>query len=222
MRVTNALIGKKQSFIEQEKEDHHSKASFTSFGDFGGNETNKNTKSYLYVVLAFLAMGFTLVTFIFSIAAYSATSQRTFYITQMVNNWKMSPIVSITATNEYHWPNGFDPIVSKIWPGTFTGWYWDNNVEEKRIRNTLVKGEWDKLQKNSGCKEIKEQNPIILKKFYNSSLIWVQRMGLPIIDVERPFTHGGHCPSDLKLCGPSVQKISLPLPVIWAYLEKKM
>ena len=134
----------------------------------------------------------------------------------------MSPIVSITATNEYHWPNGFDPIVSKIWPGTFTGWYWDNNVEEKRIRNTLVKGEWDKLQKNSGCKEIKEQNPIILKKFYNSSLIWVQRMGLPIIDVERPFTHGGHCPPDLKLCGPSVPKISLPLPSIWGLFRKKI
>lgn len=102
MRVTNALIGKKQSFIEKAKDDHHSRESMTSFGDFGGNETNKNTKSYLYILLAFLAMGFTLVTFIFSIAAYSATSQRTFYISQMINNWKMTPIVSITATTESH------------------------------------------------------------------------------------------------------------------------
>ena len=203
MRVTNALLSKKQSFAEKERDEHHSRASFTSFGDFGGNERNIKTKSYMYILLAFLAMGFTGVTFIFSIAAYNSTSQRTFYISQMINNWKMSPIVSITSTTDSHWPNDYDPMISKIWPGTFTGWYCDESVDEPKIRGSLVKGAWDKLQRNSGWKEIDEQNPIIIRKFYTNYLIWIQRMGDPIIDISRPYQYEGQqCPSNLKLWGP--------------------
>ena len=75
----------------------------------------------MYIILAFLAMATTGVTFVCSIMAYNATAQRTWHINQIVTNWKMRPIVSITSTNETYCPKGYDPIINKLWPGTFAG-----------------------------------------------------------------------------------------------------
>lgn len=91
MRVTN-------SFMHPKKEDHHPRESFlddvdsrltrSTFGDFGGYDKMRNTKSIIYIMLAFLAMGYTGVTFVFSILAYNDTSNRTWHISQLVDNWR--------------------------------------------------------------------------------------------------------------------------------------
>jgi len=163
-----------------------------------------NTKSIIYIILAFLAMAYTGVTFIFSILAYKATSARTWNISELVYNWKETPIVAITATNEDSCARDFEPIIGKIWPGTFDGCYWDDKVTEEKLKNTLVVGKWDKIQKDHGWKDYDRRNPIIIRSFYPGvKLIWVQRIGDNIINIMRPKEEDEYkCPDGYINCGP--------------------
>ena len=209
MRVTNSFLPKrhseplKESINESPKDHHHLDMSRTTFGDFGGDDKMKNTKSILYIVLAFLAMAYTGVTFVFSILAYKDTSARTWHISQMVHNWKTKSILSITATSENRCAEGYEPMVGYIWPGTFEGCHWGDDVKEEKIRNTLVVGSCDTIQRQNDCKEVEERSPIYIRRFYPGKLLWVQRHGLNIIDIERPFDHDGKWPDDQKRCGPN-------------------
>lgn len=82
---TEPVKKRKESILDMAPESHYSR---TSFGDFGGIDKFRNTKSILYIMLAFLAMAYTGVTFVFSILAYTDTSGRIWHISQMVDNWK--------------------------------------------------------------------------------------------------------------------------------------
>lgn len=92
MRATNTFLPRKERESIHEKQSKldmpETRSTRTSFGDFGGNDRMRNTKSILYIVLAFLAMAYTGLTFVTSILAYRATSERTWHISQMVDNWK--------------------------------------------------------------------------------------------------------------------------------------
>ena len=187
-------------------EDHHvNKETFAVANYFGKKDSLKYTKSIMYIILAFLAMATTGVTFVCSIMAYNATAQRTWHINQIVTNWKMRPIVSITSTNETYCPKGYDPIINKLWPGTFAGWYWDNTVIDSKLRNTLVIDAWDTIQSSNGWRTLKEQNPILLRKFFPGYLICVERQGIPITEMEKPFQNG-KWPDNQKVWGPTDKK----------------
>lgn len=220
---------RRQSEVRRESildraDSHYSR---TSFGDFGGSDRKRNTKSILYIMLAFLAMAYTGVTFVFSILAYNETSGRTWHISQLVDNWKMKPIVSIMATEEPHWASGYEPIVGNIWPGTFRGWYWPKDVEQEKIRDSLVIGRWDTIQTANRCLNIDARNPIFIRRFYPDRLIWVQRMGQSIINMRRTYEFKDNkCPSDYKTCGPEGKpeyqtwvSSSVDCPIISFYVD---
>ena len=205
MRATNSFAPKREEPKVRESI-AESTGTRTSFGDFGGSEGMKNTKSILYIILVFLGMGYAGITFIFSIVAYQDTSSKTWNISQIVSNWKQTPIVAISASNNDKCATGYEPITGYTWPGTFEGCYCDDTVPEEKLKNALVKGECDRIQNNNGCSNIDEKNPVIVRKFYNDLLICVQRSGDNIIDTQRPTQHGESseydCPDGFIKCGP--------------------
>lgn len=144
MRVTNSLLNKqtvtKKKFVESNLDHPETRWSETSFGDFAGIDRFRKTKSILYIMLAFLAIAYSGVTFIFSILAYRATADRTWEISQLVTNWKNTPIVAISAFNEKVCPIGFEPLGETIWPGTFEGCFCPQEVSEPKLRGSLVVG----------------------------------------------------------------------------------
>ena len=110
MRMSIAFDNLKKKKLEESDSDsdsdffdeheHVTKETFAATNYFDHRENLKYTKSIMYIILAFLAMATTGITFVFSILAYNATASRTWHINQIVDNWKTPPIVSITSTNE--------------------------------------------------------------------------------------------------------------------------
>ena len=160
----------------------------------------------MHIILAFLAMATTSITFVCSIMAYNAIVQRTWHINQIVTNWKVRPIVLITSTNETYFLKGYDSIINKLWSGTFTGWYWNNTVVDSKLKNTLVLDPWDYIQSSNGWRTLKEQNPILLRKFFPGYLICVERQGIPITEMEKPFQNE-KWPDNQKYEAPLIKSI---------------
>jgi len=174
MRATNNFLPRSSSLDHKGSaiDPTESRYSITTFGDFSGIDKMRNTKSILYIMLAFIAMAYTGVTFVFSILAYSETSSRTWHISQLVDNWRNKPIVAISAAaNETHCSIGFEPIVSRVWPGTFLGCYCSADVGLPILRGSIVTGECDTIQRFYNCETISRQNPIYIRSFYYQKMI---------------------------------------------------
>ena len=207
MRATNTLLNKQKDPTKRIKgnatDNPETRYSMTSFGDFGGNEKFIKTKSILYITLAFLAIAYSSVTFIFSILAYRETSERNWQISQIVQNWKEIPIVAITSTSEKNCPLGFEALASGIWPGTFRGCYCPKEVDEPKIRDTLVKGSCDTIQNQNKCEDVSEENPIYIRRFYPEKLICIQRQGQNIIKTKMVSKiQNLKCPGETRNWGP--------------------
>ena len=114
MRATNSFAPKREEGLAK-KSLAESRMSRTSFGDFGGSDNLKKTKSIIYLILVFLGMAYVGITFIFSIMAYRNTSSKTWNINQIVNNWQLKPIVQIAKAGGDHCASGYEPMIGKFY-----------------------------------------------------------------------------------------------------------
>lgn len=160
----------------------------------------------MYIVFMII---FGITSMIFAIIGYAHFGSHDATMQDFKENWLMKPIVEIT-TSEGAWPDGYENLIDRQWPGTRAGW---DCTTSERVQHGVRAGYCTSDETSDGCKSIEPASEIPYEKFYSHS-IWARRSGDNFVDAIRPDTNSEFkankgCPENYRLCGSGKIEYSL-------------
>jgi hypothetical protein len=140
----------------------------------------------------------TVVNFYFTWSAYQTAIANENQINFLFDNWQANYITDIiTLKDKFEWPDGYEPMVGREWPGTVAGWDCTNaNVTAQE----LFIGECDKASIKNEWKDVGAIDKMPLAQFHGR-IICVQRQPKNFLQLERPDINGRWYNTEYKRCG---------------------
>jgi len=92
-----------------------------TFADFRADPTKMRTKAILYIILSLIGVAYTVTCFITGLEAYSKIGKNPLALTNLIHNWRSTPITDIKALDGDVCKNGYTPMLTRYWPGTKDG-----------------------------------------------------------------------------------------------------
>ena len=136
-----------------------------------------------------------------SVKSFNSLQPYEKYLHKVKNDWDKLPLIDI-KTDSFEWPDNYENLITRNWPGTVEGWDWSNSSRNCKYANTYIGACTPRLI-YLGCHKISPNDPILLKKFY-SKQVWGLRQGQSFINITRPIynkEHSPEWPSNYKIWG---------------------
>ena len=152
-----------------------------TFADFRQDPPKMRTKAFLYIILSLIGVAYSFTCLITGCLAYSHIGKNPLALSNLISNWKTLPITDIKAIEGDVCTNGYQPMITRYWPGTKAGCDCDGTITEGN-------------DCGSDCTTVKAVSKIMMSNFHESK-ICIKRSGKDIINSLRPN------PDDPTDCG---------------------
>ena len=135
------------------------------------DEDYKSIQRMLSFIIASFVLISTVTNFFVTLNAYAKVSDNANQINFLFDNWQAGYISDIiTLKNRYHWPDGFETLVRRVWPGTVEGCDCTHAITEDK---QLHVGKCTAKQISQKCKQFPMTGPMPLQDFLGR-LIWIK------------------------------------------------